>query len=110
MLQTIKMTKARLEEIKGKSLVYDDWFDWQWQIKHSIRSIETVEKILNMQFPESEKKELQKTISKFPMSITPYYLSLVDPENYKNDPIFKQCFPDPKELNHAVCDLVDPLH
>jgi lysine 2,3-aminomutase len=110
MLQTIKMTKARLEETKGKSLVYDDWFDWQWQIKHSIRSIETVEKILNMQFPESEKKELQKTISKFPMSITPYYLSLVDPENYKNDPIFKQCFPDPKELNHAVCDLVDPLH
>ncbi|WKY47406.1 lysine 2,3-aminomutase [Eubacteriaceae bacterium ES3] len=110
MLQKIKMTKDRLNESNDRISVYDDWFKWQWQIKHTIRSIENVEKILGIQFSESRKSDLQKTISQFPMAITPYYLSLVDPADYENDPIFKQCFPDPRELNHASCDLSDPLH
>ncbi|WKY43686.1 lysine 2,3-aminomutase [Eubacteriaceae bacterium ES2] len=110
MIQTIEMTRARLDETNDMKTVFDDWFDWKWQIKHTIRSIEIVEEILNIQFPDTRKAELKKTISKFPMAITPYYLSLVDAEDYENDPIFKQCFPDPRELNHASCDLTDPLH
>ena len=44
------------------------------------------------------------------MSITPYYASLIEKENYRNDPIFKQAFPDPAELKVSRYELSDPLH
>ena len=44
------------------------------------------------------------------MAISPYYLSLVDSENFENDPIFKQCFPNIKEMTLSSCDMKDPLH
>ncbi|MDA3808821.1 MAG: lysine 2,3-aminomutase, partial [Spirochaetaceae bacterium] len=43
-------------------------------------------------------------------SVTPYYLSLVDVDDYENDPIFKQAFPDERELYVSDCDMLDPLH
>ena len=50
-----------------------------------------------------------KTIEKFPLSITPYYLSLIDVNDYKNDPIFRQAFPSPSELVVENYELADPL-
>jgi len=44
-----------------------------------------------------------------PLNITPYYLSLIDTTDIKNDPVYKQCFPSPEELNVEKCDMVDPL-
>lgn len=85
------------------------WNDWKWQISHTIKDIETVEKVLNIKFDPIEKEDIKETIIKFPMSITPYYLSLVDANDYKNDPIFKQAFPDIRELNIAKYDMEDPL-
>jgi lysine 2,3-aminomutase len=49
------------------------------------------------------------TVAKFPMSVTPYYLSLIDPDDYENDPVFRQAFPSPKELNIGRDDMTDPL-
>jgi len=43
------------------------------------------------------------------MAITPYYLSLIDPEN-KHDPVRKQAIPTAKELIVAREDMLDPLH
>jgi len=37
-------------------------------------------------------------------------LSLIDADDYKYDPIFKQSFPNPKELNIKYYDMNDPLH
>ncbi len=34
------------------------------------------------------------------MSVTPYYLSLIDTKDYKNDPIFLQSFPSPKRIEN----------
>jgi len=86
-----------------------DWKNWKWQIKHSISSIDQFERVSGVQFPEEEKKHLQETLDRFPLSITPYYLSLIDTDNYKNDPVFMQSFPSPKELNHQKYDMEDPL-
>jgi lysine 2,3-aminomutase len=44
------------------------------------------------------------------MSITPYYLSLIDRENLENDPVFKQSFPSALEMNISQHDMPDPLH
>ncbi|PKM50616.1 MAG: lysine 2,3-aminomutase [Firmicutes bacterium HGW-Firmicutes-7] len=85
------------------------WKDWKWQVKHVIRDVDTVEKILNIKLTKEERANIEETIKIFPMSITPYYLSLIDADDYKNDPIFKQAFPDKRELHITKYDMVDPL-
>lgn len=94
----------------NKKTVEENWRDWKWQIKHSIKKIEVFEKLTGIQLDEKEKKGLKETIAKFPLSITPYYLSLIDIEDYKNDPVFRQSFPDPAELIVDRHDMSDPLY
>ncbi|MDH3345863.1 MAG: lysine 2,3-aminomutase [Kiritimatiellaceae bacterium] len=86
------------------------WKDWKWQLKHSIRDIDTFEKLLNVEFTPEERKSLTKTVKKFPLSVTPYYLSLIDREDFRNDPVFKQSIPCPCELTIGEHDMADPLH
>lgn len=86
-----------------------NWKDWKWQLKHSITDIETFEKLLGIKFSDSIKSQLQETISKFPLSITPYYLSLIDTEDYEHDPVYKQAFPSISELQVGDFEMKDPL-
>ncbi|HXK51753.1 MAG TPA: lysine 2,3-aminomutase [Caldisericia bacterium] len=86
-----------------------NWCDWKWQMKHCIRSIEMFEKVLGIQFSAEEKEDLRKTVNKFPVSITPYYLSLIDTKNISDDPVFRQSFPSVQELEISRCDMKDPL-
>lgn len=85
------------------------WKDWKWQMRHAIKNIDTFEKLTDIRFDYSERKRIEETISKFPLSITPYYLSLIDIDDYKNDPIFKQSFPSPSELITYGYEMKDPL-
>ncbi len=105
----INVTRQRMDHEQLSAQSTAQWTDWKWQARHVIRKVETVEAILGIRFPESERDDIQKTIDCFPMSITPYYLSLVDPEDYQNDPVFRQAFPDIRELNVAGHDMEDPL-
>jgi len=85
------------------------WTDWKWQLKHSITDIDTFQELTGINFSQEQRKELDKTVSKFPLSITPYYLSLIEAEDYQNDPIYKQAFPLPEELIIEDHDMSDPL-
>ncbi|MCX6696944.1 MAG: lysine 2,3-aminomutase [Methanoregula sp.] len=85
------------------------WKDWRWQVRHAIRDLTTVEQVLGIRFNREEREHLQKTIDKFPLNITPYYISLIDVNDYQNDPIFKQAFPSPQELIVEHYELSDPL-
>ncbi len=95
-------------KIDSEDFVYK-WQDWKWQLKHSIRDIETFEELLDIKFDPSEREELKETVKKFPLSITPYYLSLIDSADFRNDPIFLQSFPSPDELMILDEELEDPL-
>lgn len=85
------------------------WKDWKWQIKNTIRTLEKFEYLTGINFSKEERMELQGTFEKFPLSITPYYLSVIDKENYKNDPIFKQAFGGVQELTTLKSEYSDPL-
>lgn len=85
------------------------WRDWRWQLRASIRTLNEVEEYLGHEFDSAERTLLEQTIERFPLSITPYYLSLVDRDDYRNDPVFKQAFPSPDELIIQDCDMADPL-
>ncbi len=86
-----------------------NWKDWRWQLKHSIKSLEKFEHLTGIKFKEEEKADLEKTFEKFPLSITPYYLSVIDKSNYKNDPVFKQAFGGIEELTTLKSEHADPL-
>ncbi len=88
----------------------EHWRDWRWQVKHAIHDIDMFERALGISFPDEQREQLAETLETFPLSVTPYYLSLIDAGNYLNDPIYKQSFPSSLELNVANHDLADPLH
>lgn len=100
--------QALVDKIDDSSLS-TRWYNWQWQLKNSIKSIDTFEKLLNHKFTPEKRAQLEETIAKFPLSITPYYLSLIDTKDIENDPIFIQSFPSPQELQICQHDMTDPL-
>ncbi|KGN67805.1 lysine 2,3-aminomutase [Porphyromonas sp. COT-108 OH1349] len=85
----------------------EEWNDWKWQVKNRIETVEDLKKYISLT-PEEEQgiRESLKTIR---MSITPYYLSLIDP-NDPHDPVRKQSIPTENELHVSPSDLQDPLH
>ncbi|MGE4586637.1 MAG: lysine 2,3-aminomutase [Mangrovibacterium sp.] len=86
-----------------------NWKDWKWQLKHAITSIETFEHLTGIRFSNEERKQLEETVNKFPLSVTPYYLSLISKVNYRQDPVFKQAFANVSELTVLPNELEDPL-
>ena len=86
-----------------------NWKDWKWQISHSIRDMSTFERLLGIEFPDERREELKETIARFPLCITPYYLSLIEAGDYDNDPVFMQAFPSVSELIVEDYDMPDPL-
>lgn len=97
------------EAIDAGGVTLSRWKDWRWQLKHAIRDIGRVEELLGIHFEAEEKARLEETLRRFPLAITPYYLSLVDNEGFRDDPVFRQAFPSPRELELDACDLADPL-
>ena len=103
-----KVQKEIAGKIETKSEL-SNWKDWKWQLKHAIKSLDKFEYLTGIKFKDSEKADLVKTFEKFPLSITPYYLSLINKANYKNDPIFRQSFGGVEELITLKSELSDPL-
>lgn len=85
------------------------WKDWRWQLRHSIKTLEKFEELLGVKFEDDERKKLKETFDKFPLSITPYYLSLINKQDFRNDPVFKQSFGGIEELTTLKSELEDPL-
>ena len=69
----------------------EKWNDWRWQLSHRLNTVEDFEKIFAL--TASEKEALQST-HLFRVEITPYFASLIDP----NDPIRRQVVPTAEEI------------
>lgn len=83
-----------------------EWNDWKWQVKNRIESLDRLKSLIPLT-PEEE-EGVSKSLQRFRMAITPYYLSLIDPEN-ANCPIKKQAIPSGLETFISSADLLDPL-
>ena len=86
------------------------WLDWKWQMRHCIKDIDTFERLMGIQLSRESRRGFSETTAKFPMSVTPYYLSLINAGDLANDPVFKQSFPSPLELRMTNYEMTDPLH
>ena len=83
------------------------WNDWKWQVRNRVETLEQLKKYV--QLTPAEEEGVKKTLSTLRMAITPYYLSLIDP-NDPQDPVRRQCIPTEAETHQVAADLLDPLH
>jgi lysine 2,3-aminomutase len=75
------------------------WRDYRWQIKNRIKSLEELQRYVKL-IPE-EIEGIKETEGLYPFAITPYYLSLMDPED-PEDPIRLQAIPRRIEVEERV--------
>ncbi len=109
-MKTMSKQQRQIIQSIDDSAKLSHWRDWRWQMRHCIRDLDTFEKLLGVKLGEQAREDFTRTIEKFPMSITPYYLSLIDTDDMDNDPVFRQAFPSPLETNISRSDMTDPLH
>ena len=109
-IQRLSKKQKHIIETIAVDTTSTHWRNWRWQMKHCIRDLDTFQNLLGIELPEETQEAFKRTVKKFPMSITPYYLSLIDTDNLENDPVFKQSFPSPLELIISKSDMMDPLH
>lgn len=72
-----------------------DWQDWRWHVRNRITDVEVLARIVSLTPEESE--DIRKTGGRFRWAISPYYASLMDPENPRC-PIRLQAIPSAHEL------------
>jgi len=81
--------------------------DWREQARHAIRDLAGLERAIRL--TDEERRGVERALSGgFPLSITPYYLSLIDPDD-PSCPIRRQVVPTAHEGVEVPGDLVDPL-
>lgn len=83
----------------------EDWQDWRWQFRHRVKMREEIARLLPLT-PEEEAAFEAMGIN-LPFAITPYYLSLINP-NDPHDPIRKTMIPQSSEFFHGPEEMDDP--
>ncbi|HLO17274.1 MAG TPA: lysine 2,3-aminomutase, partial [Anaerolineales bacterium] len=94
-----------------RALIYKDvppekWNDWRWQLSNRLNSADDIGQVIHL--TESERKALEGSSNLFRVDITPYFISLIDPEN-PNDPIRKQVIPTSAESSSFRGMMEDSL-
>ncbi|MCX7911535.1 MAG: KamA family radical SAM protein [Dehalococcoidales bacterium] len=83
-----------------------DWNDWKWHFRNRITSVEQLSRYLSLS--GEEKSQIARVIERYPLSITPYYLSLINPDD-PEDPVRKQAVPSILEIAMSNLGMEDPL-
>ena len=81
------------------------WNDWRWQLSNRVNTLEEIGRVLNL--TDDERAGLS-TPDKFRVDITPYFLSLMDPDD-PNDPIRRQVIPTDCEHEAFTAMMEDSL-
>lgn len=84
----------------------ESWNDWRWHFRNRITTTEELASFIPLS--AEEQAQLKLVTIKYPLSITPYYLSLINPEDL-DDPIRKQAIPSFQEIALAIMGMEDPL-
>lgn len=82
------------------------WRDWRWQLRNSVRTLAELEKLVPL--TDDERRGVRETEGIFRLGISPYYLSLIDPE-HPFCPVRMQSIPVTAEATSRPGELRDPL-
>ena len=107
-IQVVRQTK-RPQDYQQIILYKDvnplDWEDWHWQLKRRICSKEELAQVIKLS-PEEE-AGLKKAAGRLSLAITPYWATLIDPED-PNCPLRRQAVPVAQESIISPHEMADP--
>ena len=83
----------------------DCWYDWKWQLRNRITSLDVIRELIPL--TRREEEGIKRATGRLAMAITPYFFSLIDRQDPKC-PIRKQAIPRLEEFSVAPCEMVDP--
>jgi lysine 2,3-aminomutase len=83
-----------------------DWNDWDWQMRNRLTNIQALSSVLKLS--EKERTAIQNNKGSLRASITPYYASLLDPDD-PMQPLRRTVVPVTNEYARASCESEDPL-
>ena len=93
MTEKFNENKKRILQILGAA--DKDWNDWKWQLENRITSVHILAKLVSL--TDEEIEGISQVEEKYRWAISPYYASLMDPNN-PECPIRKQSIPSSLEL------------
>lgn len=83
-----------------------EWSDWHWQLRNRIRTMDVLGRMIRLSDPE--RKALDGREGAFPLAMTPYYASLLDPED-SLQPVRRTVVPVLSEFDRGRGEADDPL-
>jgi len=89
-----------------KDVSQADWDDWRWQLANRITTVEQLSQVIDL--TDDEKQVIDESLSTLRMAITPYYASLMTPDD-PACPIRMRAVPRIQETEIRDEDQVDPL-
>jgi lysine 2,3-aminomutase len=89
-----------------KDVSESEWNDWKWQVANRVVTVDALSRIVHL--TSMEIQGIEKCLKSLRMAITPYYATLIDPDN-PEDPIRKQAIPTELEIQESRADMEDPL-
>ena len=98
--------KLSIKEKYLRTVSIKEWNDWKWQFRCRITSVADLTEFIPLS--SKEQAEINLVITKYPFSVTPYYLSLIDPDD-PDDPVRKQAIPCFDEIAMSDMGEDDPL-
>ena len=82
------------------------WNDWRWQTSQRIRTLSQLESMISLS--EEERAAFTRSETVLPLGITPYYMSLVSPDD-PHQPIRRTVIPTVHETVRTTGEADDPL-
>lgn len=89
------------------NITLKDWRDWHWQLRHRIRDVETLGRMIHLS--DDERHAMNGQAGLLPLAITPYYASLLDPWNPRQA-LRRTVVPTVHEQFRSTSEADDPLH
>lgn len=98
---SVSFDEARSRVLHVLNGTEEDWDSYQWQLTNRIRDLSVLRQIINLS--ESEVREIEKVGRLHRWSVSPFYASLMDPDD-SSCPIRQQSLPVIKEILSTVDD------
>ena len=104
---TVQTTSRHWKEIaRFRDVSEGEWNDYRWQLANRLTTVADFEQVLDL--TDTQRADLEACMGKFRVSVTPYYASLMDPDD-AGCPVRMQGVPTPAELIVRPEDLKDAV-
>ncbi len=103
---TISERSEQFRRLHFGDVTPDQWNDWHWQLQNRLRDKEHLERVFHLS--DDEQRTIDRIGGRLAVGITPYYASLMDPDD-PMDPLRRTMVPVAEEFFQSAGEAEDPL-